>query len=324
MHTLEYEYMREHFPLDEKVKTDILTAWMSCTYVKNVLLKHGIQPEFFARYFASKVINYAASIVTGENKAGNCPVIGVMLVFFDKKNIPLEDVFIICVNFKNMMLQYALEKNLLNAMLLHEICTLVDFNFMGVIQEYLALKYDSNRAPDVCTLVTVPSGEAENAIAVSSVGTLKATRAAEYVKEVEIDTDILEELAEIEQEAASSLGLTDTFSTSAKAEVIDLFNQYTSMIERLMEFQELSYALRVLVDLLENIDMEVIQHESAYIIIYTKAIISDLSAWRISVFIEQDAEDIHYLDKTLLSSIAQLQILLTPESDAESHNMEFF
>ena len=57
--------------------------------------------------------------------------------------------------------------------------------------------------------------------------------------------------------------------------------------------------------------------------IYLKAIISDLQSWRISVFITRDAEDIHYLDKTLLSSIAQLQITLMPTNDGEDE-VEFF
>ena len=46
--------------------------------------------------------------------------------------------------------------------------------------------------------------------------------------------------------------------------------------------------------------------------------------WRTSVFMEKSAEDIHYLDKTLLSSIAQLQILLSPPDANETEEIEFF
>jgi hypothetical protein len=59
-------------------------------------------------------------------------------------------------------------------------------------------------------------------------------------------------------------------------------------------------------------------------VIYIKAIISDLSMWRVGVFIDKNADDIHYLDKTLLSSITQLQIMLSPQTDAHIAEVEFF
>ena len=55
-----FEYMKKHFPLTEAEKVDILDQWMRCEYVKNTLKKNGIGIDFFARYFGSKVIDYAS------------------------------------------------------------------------------------------------------------------------------------------------------------------------------------------------------------------------------------------------------------------------
>ncbi|MBD3825231.1 MAG: hypothetical protein IE916_12115, partial [Epsilonproteobacteria bacterium] len=59
-----------------------------------------------------------------------------------KKSIPLSDVFIICVHFKNALLYYALECKILTAEMLKEIASLVDFNFEGVITQYVGLYYN--------------------------------------------------------------------------------------------------------------------------------------------------------------------------------------
>lgn len=323
---ISFENIKNHFELTDALKEELLNRWMKYRDVNDTLRKHLIPISFFGRYFGSKVINYAIGVIEGKNQLGNCPVIGVMLVFFEKKNIPLGDVFMICVNLKNAFIDLALEKEKLDREVLYEICKLIDRNFHGVITEYLWMHYE-----EVLERSTCPIDYKTNALTVdfshASAGSSelgRVTTAAEYVKDVDIDRDILEELTEIEEDTLSSLGLTEAISPEAKDEVIDLFTQYAKMLERLVEFQELSYALWMLIDLLKEMNLEERADESTYVIIYVKAIISDLSAWRISVFISQIAQDIHYLDKTLLSSIAQLQILLSPQESGSVDDMEFF
>jgi two-component system chemotaxis response regulator CheY len=76
---------------------------------------------------------------------------------------------------------------------------------------------------------------------------------------------------------------------------------------------------------LETTPVESISVDNCGVVsIYIKAIIDDLSMWRRSVFVDQSAEDIHYLDKTLLSSIAQLQITLSQGEGAMTDEIEFF
>ncbi|MGD9969946.1 MAG: histidine kinase [Sulfuricurvum sp.] len=319
-----FDSLKHRFPLTEEIKEEILQRWMGCQDVRSVLEKHAIGIEFFARYFGAKVINYAAGVIKGTNRIGNCPVIGVMLVFFEKKNIPLGDVFTVCVNFKNVWVAYALEKNALDHFLLHEICTLIDTNFQGVISEYLLLHYNPDVQHQTCQILThealqQPVSKGNNTYQKETV-----TSASAYILEVGIEAEILEELRDIEEEALDSLGLSEMMSLEAKEEVCLLFGRYLKMLERLMEFQELSYALAVLIDLLKKADFHDSDEESMYVIIYIKAIIGDLSVWRKSVFVEHKAEDIHYLDKTLLSSIAQLQILLSPVACTQTDDVEFF
>jgi len=315
-----------HFGDIEEVKPQLLRRWMSSKEVQKTLRNHHITSDFFSRYFGSKVIDYAAGVIEGKNSVGNCPVIGVMLVFFEKKEIPLGDVFTICVNLKNAMIDYALEAKILDHALLNEICSLIDKNFLGVIEEYLDMHYNPVSANPTCIIAPKPaqSGNTFCSVMNPSLPFSKATTALEYAREDEIDPEILDELAELEEETLSSLHLSAGVSEELRFKMIHLFTRYSKMVERMMEFQELTYALSVLIDLLKTVEFRTLKEESTYIIIYAKAIISDLSIWRVSVFVNKSAEDIHYLDKTLLSSIAQLQIMLSPQHSGDLEEIEFF
>lgn len=315
----EFTTISKHLDTLKKEKSELLKLWISSKDVQNTLFHHGITPEYFSKYFGSKVVDYALGVAEGKNKLGNCPVIGVMLIFFEKKNIPLEDIFIICVHLKNSIIDYALEAKLLNQALLSEICTLIDHNFFGMIQEYLHLHYNSEIEYKSCNLFTHTAPNPAPTMV-----SLRLINAFQYIQEIDIDQDVLHELAELEEETLRSLDLTEGISNTINREIIDLFTQYAKMIDRLMDFQELSYSLWILIDILKSIDLVNFQDESTCLAIYTKAIINDLSAWRISVFVNQSAEDIHYLDKTLLSSITQLQIMLSPQNCDQVDEIEFF
>lgn len=310
------------FALLEDSKNDLLDLWLGTPAVVTALEAYGIPPHFFKKYFASKVIDYAFGVANGSNRPGDCPVIGVMLVFFEKKNMSLRDVFTICVNLKNMLIETALEKGVLEREMLREICALVDTNFLGVIRAYLDLHYHDDAPNSSCSFTERPALFCTTMA--PSFETEPVTSAMAYAEELELDEEILQELAEIEKETLMSFELTGHYVEETHQDVIRLFTQYAKMIDQLVEFQQISYALWVLSDVLQQTDIAAFEGETEYISMYNKAIIHDLSTWRTSVFYNQTADDIHYLDKTLLSSITQLQIMLSPSGGSGEEEIEFF
>ena len=53
--------------------------------------------------------------------------------------------------------------------------------------------------------------------------------------------------------------------------------------------------------------------------------ISDLSSWRKTIFIKQEANDIHYLDSSLLSSCLQIEMIFNENDiDEEDDGLELF
>lgn len=129
-------------------KKFIIYQWMNHPVVQHTLVKHGFTVAFFEEKFASRVFDHTLSVLKGENDVGRCPVIEAMLQIFKSKNIPLSDVFMICVHLKNAFLEDMLQQNILNALSLREICALMDHNFQGVIQEYTRMNEPSNQPGD--------------------------------------------------------------------------------------------------------------------------------------------------------------------------------
>jgi hypothetical protein len=309
----------------DRAKSKLVHEWMSCSDVVNVLRKYEIATNFYGKYFAVKIINYALGVIRGTNALGNCPVVGVMLVFFEKKNIELEEIFTICVNLKNTLIQFMLKEKILNPDTLREISLLIDHNFVGVIRDYIHLHYSINEDHSSCS-IALNDTKNINSCTIYQVNTaINTTSALHYMQEVEMDLGLIDELGEIEIETICSIDVTDKMDDTSYREVILLLNNYIKVIKHLVEFQELTYTLTLLVNLLETTPVESISVDNCGVVsIYIKAIIDDLSMWRRSVFVDQSAEDIHYLDKTLLSSIAQLQITLSQGEGAMTDEIEFF
>jgi len=108
--------------------------------------------------------------------------------------------------------------------------------------------------------------------------------------------------------------------------ICEALRAYIEILEQLMEFEHLGYALRMLVDCLLKIKNDQLSQpltkKSATILLN---IVYDLSSWRENIFINQSAIDIHYLDASLLSSCLQLEAVFEPEAHAEFDNeIEFF
>ncbi len=303
----------------ESNRNKILQMWMDYEVVQTRLTNNELNITFFKEKFATKVFEFAISVIKNENRTGDCPVIGVMLILFKKKNIPLSDIFIICVHFKNALLHFAADNKILNDDTLKEISLLMDYNFEGVINEYILLYYNDSliKRPLVVNkthkdLKTIDSLKQEN----------QTTSANLYLQEVDINMETIEELNELESD---TIDAEETLNQKSLNDSSNLFRKYAAVLNGMYEFEELGYTLTLLADVLNNANCEEISDETKFMVdIYLKAIISDLQSWRMSIFITKEAEDIHYLDKTLLSSIAQIQMTLMPQVDNEEDEIEFF
>lgn len=317
---IKFIHLNHHIDHLEDIKELVLNRWMSHEDVQNTLYRYGLTTKFFSQHFGLRVIDYAFGVIRNEHELGDCPMMGVMLIFFNKKNISMEDLFIICVNFKNAMLKFMLGKDKLCMDTIHEISLLMDHNFTGVIREYMQLRHNTHNE-------SFPSSSESKTFACNIFSLNReplCTSALEYLQEIEIGSEVIDELGEIERETLSYFNLSSAIDEQAYGECITLFVNYTKVLNQLFEFEELANTLALLIDLLSNTPLNTMQEEHLELIaVYIKAIIDDLSLWRKAIFVHKNAEDIHYLDKTLFSSIAQLEICLS-ENENLVCDIEFF
>lgn len=111
------------------------------------------------------------------------------------------------------------------------------------------------------------------------------------------------------------------------AVIYENFQEYASILEELMDFEHLGFAIQTLINFLgtltsEQLDLEKSKRLSAMLL----NLLHDLASWRDNVFITQVARDIHYLDSSLLSSCIQIEAIFEEKSVDASHDddIEFF
>ncbi len=159
---------------------------------------------------------------------------------------------------------------------------------------------------------------------------LYKTSASEYVKE--LDDEILKELQELDQLGKefkySAKVFQDDKNIATLDEIVIYLSKYAHVINLLFEFEDLSYAVRSLSELLSSVkEKELDDKDIKKIALFLGAIESDLADWYQLIFIEKNAQDIHYLDSSLFSACLQIELILSSdinEMESEEDSLELF
>ncbi len=157
------------------------------------------------------------------------------------------------------------------------------------------------------------------------------TDAAWYIET--IDNDILEEVRDLKgatQEWESwMISLSHDASESEfmafAAEVVDL---YASAIDALGEFNAIAHSLTSLSNLIKMHSFTLANDEEikSQFLLFLKGFKNDLDGWLEHIFGSSDAQDIHYLDGSFLSSYMFVESIVTRSEVAgsEESEIEFF
>jgi two-component system chemotaxis response regulator CheY len=154
--------------------------------------------------------------------------------------------------------------------------------------------------------------------------------AIEYVEMTAIGLmDKIESLEMIEEDLDRALiDFEKENSVENIQKVSQLLSDYIEVIEQLIEFEHLSYAIHSLAKFLQNLEESQFDEKKVKKLNTLMVnLVSDLSSWRNNIFIKQEANDIHYLDSSLLSSCLQIESIFQEEKVSEDDNddeLEFF
>lgn len=103
------------------------------------------------------------------------------------------------------------------------------------------------------------------------------------------------------------------------------FDEYYNVIELLVDFHHLVFAIKNFIVFLRSLEEEQFKHENfKNFISQILNLLNDLSSWRDIIFVKQEAIDIHYLDASLLSSCLQLETMFENVEVDEGDDLEFF
>jgi len=150
---------------------------------------------------------------------------------------------------------------------------------------------------------------------------LSYTSAENYFSEIEIDAEVYDELLELEREI-DVLSYATSYTEDLTISLMNFFEGYTRVLNPLMEFKDLSYSLMLLNQKLSEYELD---ENSEMLLLLMRGLISDLLEWKRTVLVEQTAEDIHFMDKSFYSNIAQIEMsLVTNHLDDDDGDIEFF
>lgn len=155
----------------------------------------------------------------------------------------------------------------------------------------------------------------------------KEISSVEYSKD--LDSYVFEEITELAELEDEILNEIDELKESKKIESVYFISErlvrYSSTINVLFEFIDLSFSIKSLAELLARLESnELDDTKIKKIELFLSNIIIDLSSWRRIIFIEKTANDIHYLDSSLFSAILQLEMVLSDHAQNSEDDLEFF
>lgn len=104
-------------------------------------------------------------------------------------------------------------------------------------------------------------------------------------------------------------------------ELVDILRYYSHAIELIPQFSTLAYGIKELVVAFEAInDMSKIEAAMPMLTF----LFDNLDRWRRGIFLDQNVDDIHYMDDSLISDVISLQNFLNNTNVVEETEMEFF
>lgn len=106
--------------------------------------------------------------------------------------------------------------------------------------------------------------------------------------------------------------------------ITDSFILYISVIEELMEFEHFAFALKTLNNFMAELDAQAIttaDHKKFATLFIL--LLDDIEEWRNNIFILKEANDVHYLDSSLLSSCLQLQAIFEKKEASQIDEDDF-
>ncbi len=136
--------------------------------------------------------------------------------------------------------------------------------------------------------------------------------AIEFLKDYDDVDYMLKDIEEIDEMMIEVIEYLDISSFDKyKSEINDVLTMYSTFLNSLSNFDQLSTSFINTRDLIIELDISSYPEKKAgYIIEFIRVILKDISAWKEYVFITKDAVDVYYINASAYNSCIQLKDLV--------------
>jgi len=153
----------------------------------------------------------------------------------------------------------------------------------------------------------------------------KKISAVEYASHEEILDDDLSSIIELKEEFEHILNMYEQLNNQYLEVLTKELSTLANIMFATLEFRDVGYGLNNFIVELKNLDIDSLDDttkELAYALL--SQMNEDIQKWIESLFITQDAVDIHYIDASFLANISQFSIMLEQDSSSEDESDDDF
>jgi CheY-like chemotaxis protein len=136
--------------------------------------------------------------------------------------------------------------------------------------------------------------------------------AVEFLNEFDNIEYILNDIEEIDDLVEELVSLLNVENFELKKSYIEeVLRKYITFFDSLLSFEELSSALKILRDHINDVEIQTYDMlQQTYIVELIKAIFEDIFKWKHHVFVEKDATDVFYINASALNDCKQLETII--------------
>lgn len=152
---------------------------------------------------------------------------------------------------------------------------------------------------------------------------INTTSAIEYCQDIGVDNELLADMDDISNIAQNALFCKENLDDKIVLEVIKSLEKYISLFNTGIEFEVISSGFIELKTALENISAKDIDYDlQVSINHFLSGTIEDLHEWAKHMFILQDAQDIHYMDNSMINNCKFIATMINPHTDLDENMYE--
>ena len=147
-----------------------------------------------------------------------------------------------------------------------------------------------------------------------------------YCEDIDIDTDLLDDLEDISEVSLDTIEATDGITDEVLNVTINALEKYIRLFNQSIEFEHVSDGFTLLKSALETCNTENIDSTLQISINgFLSGVIHDVKEWKNHIYILQDAPDIHYMDDSMISNCVAIAGMLNPvDVEDDDDDLEFF